>query len=284
MHHLVTDADSSAAPATRRSLEAWIATIESTDIPVLGGTALELEALRAREDDVDANRLGDWICADPLMTLKVLAYESGHRGRRVVTAAETVTAAIVMLGISPFFRAFGPQPSVEALLDRVDGARAGFDAVVARSARGADFALALSVHRTDPHAAMIHAAALLHEFAELLVWCVAPDLALEVARQQRRDPAQRSRAVQEDVLGVDLETLQRSLISRWRLPPLLDEVATERERPSAHTGARTVMLATRLARHAAHGWDDAAIPDDIAEIARFINVSNETAEALMKSV
>ncbi len=284
MQDPVPDLEPSAVSATRRSLEEWIAAIEAADIPVLDGTVIELEALRAREDDVDANRLGDWICADPLMTLKVLAYESGHRGRRVVTAAETVTAAIVMIGISPFFRAFGPQPSVEAVLDPVDGARAGFDAVVARSARGADFALALAVHRTDPHAAMIHAAALLHEFAELLVWCVAPDLALEVSRRQRHDPGQRSRVVQEDVLGVDLETLQRTLISRWRLPPLLDEVATERERPSAHTGARTVMLGTRLARHAAHGWEDAAIPDDIDDIARFINVSNETAEALMKSV
>ena len=48
------------------------------------------------------------------MTLKVLAYAATHRPARVVTDTETVTATLVMMGISPFFRAFGPQPTIEA--------------------------------------------------------------------------------------------------------------------------------------------------------------------------
>ena len=268
----------------RSSLSEWVRILDAADLPVLRDTADTLEAFRAHEDDVDANRLGDWIAGDPLMTLKVLAFESGHRSQRVVTPAGTVTAAIVMLGISPFFRAFGPQPVAEDALAGVDGAQTGFDSVLERASRGADFALALAVHRADPHAALIHAAALLHEFAELLVWCAAPSLAVEVARRQREDPGQRSREVQDEVFGVDLETLQRALIARWRLPHLLDEVTADREQPTAHTGARTVMLATRLARHASHGWDDPAIPDDIADIALFLNMSAEAAESMVRDV
>ncbi|MEO7009859.1 MAG: histidine kinase, partial [Caldimonas sp.] len=88
----------------------WTEHFRQVEIPVLGETAVALEALRANEDDVDANGIGEMIANDPLMTLKVLAYASSHRGSKVVTDTETVTAALVMMGISPFFRAFGPQP------------------------------------------------------------------------------------------------------------------------------------------------------------------------------
>jgi hypothetical protein len=38
------------------------------------------------EERTDANSIGEMIGGDPLMTLKVLAYVSDHRGRSVVTA------------------------------------------------------------------------------------------------------------------------------------------------------------------------------------------------------
>jgi len=35
---------------------------------------------------------------------------------------------------------------------------------------------------------------------------------------------------------------------------------------------RNVQLAIRLARHSAQGWDNAALPDDIDEIAALLNL------------
>jgi HD-like signal output (HDOD) protein len=96
-----------------RDLAAWTRWFAAAEIPVLAETAEALEALRANEDKVDANNLGEMISGDPLMTLKVLAYESRHRIRRVVTSAETVISALVMMGISPFFRAFGVQQTID---------------------------------------------------------------------------------------------------------------------------------------------------------------------------
>ena len=78
---------------------AWTDAFRGREIPVLAGTAEALEALRANEDDVDANGIGEMIANDPLMTLKVLAHASSHRGKKVVTDTETVTAALVMMGI-----------------------------------------------------------------------------------------------------------------------------------------------------------------------------------------
>ncbi|MEO6363738.1 MAG: HDOD domain-containing protein [Caldimonas sp.] len=252
-------------------LAAWTEYFRSAEIAVLRETADALEALRANEDLADANSIGEMIAGDPLMTLKVLAYASEHRGQQVVTGAETVTAALVMMGISPFFRAFAPQQSVEDRLALQPAALAGWTRVLRRAHRGADFALAFAIHRTDPNAASIHAATLLHEFAEMLLWLHAPALALRVQQALDDDAGLRSSAAQRAVLNIELADLQQALIAVWQLPSLLHQ--TQGEPQAGQAGARTVALAARLARHTAAGWDNAAIPDDIAEIALLLNLS-----------
>ncbi|MEP6738895.1 MAG: HDOD domain-containing protein [Caldimonas sp.] len=263
-------------------VSAWAAHFRATEIPVLRESADALEALRANEDLTDANSIGEMIAGDPLMTLKLLAYASDHRGQRVVTGAETVIAALVMTGISPFFQAFPPQPAVEDRLASHPEALEGLGRVMRRAHRGADFALGFAVHRTDPNAAAIHAAALLHEFAEMLLWCHAPRLALRIERAQEDDPTLRSRAAQHHVLNVELADLQDALIAMWRLPALLAETRTEVQ--ASNTGARTVALAARLARHTAHGWDNAAVPDDITEVAELLNLSPAAALHLIRDI
>jgi HD-like signal output (HDOD) protein len=252
-------------------LSGWLRHFRAAEIPVLRETVDAIEALRANEDATDANSIGEMIGGDPLMTLKILIYASAHRSRRVETSVETVIAALVMMGIPPFFRAFSNQVAVEDRLAHDAEALAGVGRVLRRAHRGARFALAFAIHRTDPNAATIHAAALLHEFAELLLWCHAPGLALAIQKIQRDDPTLRSSAVQQQVLNVDLEKLQESLVATWQLPRLLSQ--TEREPQAGNTGARTVALAARLARHTAMGWDNAAVPDDISEIADLLNLS-----------
>jgi HD-like signal output (HDOD) protein len=252
-------------------LSAWTAHFQGAEIPVLRETVDALDALRANEDRTDANSIGEMIGGDPLMTLKVFVHASAHRGRRVVTGAETVIAALVMTGIPPFFRAFATQPAVEDTLATIPAALAGLEHVMRRAHRGARFALAFAIHRTDPDAATIHAAALLHEFAEMLLWCHAPCLALRIRQSQAADPALRSSVAQKRVLNIELAELQQALTQAWQLPALLSEAG--REPQLGHTGARTVALASRLARHTANGWDNAAVPDDVAEVAALLNLS-----------
>jgi hypothetical protein len=123
---------------------------------------------------------------------------------------------------------------------------------------------------------------LLHEFAELLLWCHAPVLALRVRALQDADPTLRSSAAQKDVLHVELGELQAALAVGWRLPVLLAEKG--RDASVGSPGGRTVSLASRLARHLAHGWDNAAIPDDVAEIAEFLNLSTAATLDLLTGV
>ena len=60
-------------------LDAWVGYYRRVEVPVFARTAAELEDMREAEDEVDANLIGEMVAADPLMTLKVMAYVSTNR-------------------------------------------------------------------------------------------------------------------------------------------------------------------------------------------------------------
>lgn len=251
----------------------WTAVFRDAEIPVLAATAESLELMRANEDAFDANSIGEMVATDPLMTLKVLAYAASHRSSRLLTDAETVTAALVLMGITPFFTAFGPQATVEDRLAGQPEALQGLQRVLKRAERAARFALGFAAHRMDPDAAVIHSAAMLHDFAEMLLWCHAPELALQICARQQADRHLRSAAVQREILNIELADLEQSLMKAWRLPELLTHITDDKRLHDPQV--QCVRLAVRLARHTADGWDDAAIPDDISDIATLLNMRQE---------
>ena len=266
-----------------RDLPAWLAHFRAAAIPALDATADAVSALAANEDEVDAHMLAQTIAADPLMTLKLLAHVGSNSRRE--TDVETVVGALVLLGIGPFFRVFGVMPTIGQILQGAadaDDVQAGFQAVLDRSHRAARFAIAFAVHRMDPDAAVSHEAALLHGFAELLLWCHAPALALEITRRQSADTTLRSAAVQQAVLGITLAELQQALMKTWRLPELLIRLDDAQHADSPQV--RNVMLAVRLARHTAQSWDNAALPDDVADIAALLQLSATSTLKLLQQI
>jgi HD-like signal output (HDOD) protein len=276
----------SAAPAVQRvprDVAGWAALFDVATLPVLAQTAATLEAARANEDAVDAHLLAETISADPLMTIKLLSHLGHLRRGREGSEPETVTAALVMLGIPPFFRHFGPQGAVEDLLADQPDALDGFRAVLRRSHRAANFATGFAVQRLDHDVAVIHSAALLHDFAELLLWLHAPRLAQEILQRQQADPGLRSVDVQRTLLRVTLPELQHELMLRWRLPKLLSHIADD-SRHNDSAQVRNVLLAVRLARHTAAGWDNAALPDDVRDIADLLHLGHEPTLQIIRSI
>lgn len=264
----IADAFLLRAPA---DVSRWAAHFDAHEIPVRAATAEALEELRAIEDDVDARMLAEAIAADPLMTLKVLRHASSQRSPRRAGDAETVTEALVMIGITPFFRSFGPQPTIEERLATQPEALQGLQRVMLRGQRAARFALGFAVHRMDHDAAVIHEAALLHDFAELLLWVHAPALALGIAQRQQDNPNLRSGAAQREALNVELAGLQQHLMKQWRLPELLVKISDDQS--SRQHQVRNVQLAIRVARHTTQGWDNPALPDDVSDIAALLNMA-----------
>lgn len=277
----MSDACAPTTLARPADLAAWAALFEVRRLPVLAATAAALETLRANEDKVDAHLIAETISNDPLMTLKVLAHVAALRAGRECSDTETVTAALVMLGITPFFNAFGPQASVDDALDVT--ALDGFNAVLRRSHRAARFAMGFSAHRMDGDAVLLHQAALLHDFAELLLWLRAPLLAMHLRQLQAKDPTLRSAQAQRKWLGIELPDLEQYLVQQWRLTGLLQQFTDDRcsrVTPQMHT----VRLAIRLARHSSDGWSNAALPDDLQEIAALLNLSIDAADRLVREI
>jgi HD-like signal output (HDOD) protein len=269
-------------------LAAWTAYFRDAQIPVLDSTAAEISELHEAETaggQVDARMLGEAITGDPLMTIKVLADSARRRSPGQVTDAESVTAAVMLMGMGRFFSNYARLPTIEYLLHPVPGALDGLMRVFKRSQRASRFALAFAVHRMEADVAEVREAALLHDFAELLLWCHAPTLALEINTLLQSDAKLRSAAVQKVVLNVRLDALQQALMRAWQLPELLTELTDEgREHPLWAPQRRMVQLAVRLARHSTDGWTNAALPDDIHDISQMLGLSHGATQRLVRNI
>lgn len=263
-------------------VDGWVAAFEARDIPVFEATLDAIADAQANEDTVDAHTLAELIADDPLMTLKVLRHVARHRRRRDDTEIESLTAALVMLGITPFFREFAQQESVERRLADWPEAIACLQHVRQRACRAARFALGFAVHRQDQDAALLQEAALMHDFAEMLLWTHAPVLALEIERRRTEDPTMRTIAAQHDVLGIALMDLQQTLMKAWSLPELLVRISDDHSSDSPQV--RNVQLAIRVSRHSARGWDNPALPDDVDEVAGLLNLATIPALELLHEI
>ena len=266
-----------------RDLAHWVGLFDPGQLPVLASTAEALELMRCNEETVDAHLIAEAIASDPLMTLKLLTHVAKLRRGREGGETETAIEALVMLGVPPFFAAFGAQETVEDRLGDHPGALEGFKQVLSRSRRAAQFAISFAVHRMDYDAPVIYEAALLHDIAELLLWLQAPALALQLAARQHADPQLRSAAVQHELLHVELAELEHALMLAWGLPALLVRITDDHAR-SVTSQMRNVQLAIRVARHSAQGWDNPALPDDLEDIGKLLNLAPEAAGRLVQGI
>lgn len=271
------------------SLSAWTQAFAEAEIPVLPGSVAELTQLSAIEEahgTVDAHTLADSFGNDPLMALKVLVHAAKMCTRQSAEPPETLVGSIVMMGIGPFFNAFEKTTDILTWLRDTPAAISGLIKVITRARRSANFALSFALHRQDEDVVVVQEAAMLHDFAEMLLWCHAPRLALEIATRQKLDFRVRSADIQREVLGIELVDLGQALMQHWRLPDLLRQTTDDHN--ARHPKVRTVMLAVRLARHTQYGWHDphaqAALPDDIADIAQLLTLSPEAARRLIEGL
>ena len=243
------------------------------DIPVLNSTALAIAHLREDEERIGPREITAEVLLDPLMTLKVLAYAGARHRRSQSGDAETIEAALLMTGTTPFFRDFVNLPVIEETLAAYPEIQLGLLRIMARARRAAIFAGDWAAYRQDLDIDVIIEAALLHDAVEMLVWCFAPELALRMVMVRRKNPTMRSRDIQLSVLGVELNELRATLFKAWRLSTLLQRLTSDDH--IEHPQVKTVQLATSLARHSANGWDDRALPDDYCGIAALLNVTPE---------
>jgi HD-like signal output (HDOD) protein len=252
----------------------WVAEFSRAELPVLERTVAELELIRSDVDRVSTQHVSEVVMHDPFMTFKVLRYIQQRRRKSQRVDVTTIAHSLMMIGMNPFLEHFCAQQTLQSRLENDPQALEGALAVISRARHAALYARDWAIQRHDLEIDEVTTAALLHDLAELLLWCYAPELALKMQALQREQHL-RSDAVQREVLGFPLIALQVELAHKWQLPDLICDLMDERHSPTSRS--LNVSLAVALARHSAHGWDDAALPDDYAGIARIIGQSVEAA-------
>lgn len=258
-------------------LAAWLAYLRGRQIPIFRDSAVAIAQMREDDDKASALAIGQLAQRDPLLTLRILALAARHRSRKALTEVETAVTSVVMMGLSRFFADFEAPDVVEDLLADDPQALAGLNAVIERAHRAGHFALGFAVHRLDTDAEVIQEAAMLHDFAEMLMWCRAPGLARRMLQRLVSEPGLRSSQAQADVFKVKFNDLQRALMQAWGLPELLAQISDRHQMNLARV--RNVVLAVDLARHTQYGWDNPAIPDDLVAIAELLNITPQRAHS-----
>jgi HD-like signal output (HDOD) protein len=255
----------------QRSLSEWVNFLTTTEIPVLKQTARNLVALEQNEQHMCARSIAHVVKYDPLMTVKLLRYLQQHKHRSQEHDVVEVEQIIMILGLETTLNKVSAKPLAEEILGRDNMSALVYLLKTAHRANiASSYAFDWAVRLHDLHFEEIRIAALLHDIAEMLMWCFAPDKMLKIKNLQKLDKTLRSVTAQENILGFSLNQLQLELAVKWRLPQLLvnlmDDSCSNLQR------VRNVALAVNLARHSANGWSDAALPDDYEEIARLLHL------------
>lgn len=260
-----------------QTIEQWVAMLRDAELPVLGRTVTALQRLQEDDTGTTPQSVAAAVLHDPFMTVKVLLYLQEHRSKRRSVDITTIPHALMMLGLSPFYAHFGVQTAIEDRLADDPASLQGVRSVMSRARHAALYARdwAKLRHDVEPEEVMI--AALLHDMAEMLLWCYAPALALEIAARQQADRTLRSERAQRDVIGFRLIDLQLAMVKAWELPELLHTLIDEEH--ARNPRVTNVALAAAVARHSAHGWDDPALPDDFEGIGRLLNMTPEQARS-----
>ena len=257
-----------------KGIDEWVSFLGSNEMPILRQTARKLEQARQNVDTISGRDIAGIVLQDPLMAVRVLAYIQPFTGKHLRSEITTIANAVMMLGIEPFFRKFEAPNTIETMLKDEPQALLGVLQVIRRVQRASRYAHDWAFERHDMNNEEVALAALLHDLAEILLWCFAPGLASEIRDKLQKDKTLRSHVAQEEVLGFPLVELQRALCSAWHLPELLNTLMDD---SNAHLPrVQNVTLAVNLARHSTDDWTNAALPDDFAAIERLMHIDRQT--------
>lgn len=256
-----------------KALTDWVPKLGGFAIPALRATVERLAELASQEDQVTARDIANVVLCDPLMTLNVLRYSQSRLRARHPTEVTTVEHAIMMHGVGPFFREFAAPLVLEEVLAPFPDALAGAAGVLSRAYQAALTARHFSALRHDIESEEVLIGALLHDLAELLLWCTEPTTAVQLDHMLQANAGLRSNSAQYAVLGFPLADLQVALAKEWRLPSMLRQLMDDRE--SGNPRVRTVRVCVAVARHSAHGWFDPALPDDYQALHKLTSLSLE---------
>lgn len=242
-------------------------------LPILRQTKRRIGELTRHANEINLHALASLVIGDPLLTLRtlVMVHQRKKSSSRDLTG---INSALMMIGIAPFARQIQEMETVEAFLEDDRNALTWFLSRVARARKAAHFAHDWASLRRDIEAEEVTVAALLFEINELLLWLYAPKLMALLVALRKRFPQHPIEVLQRKVFNTTDPELRDALIVRLQLPTILKTLMDPQQQE--HPRVRTVLLATRLARHVARGWNHPQLLQDIEAIEAHLHLNRET--------
>ena len=238
------------------------------DLPSLPAVVSELLA-SIDQEDLDTHALASKITLDQALTAKTLRLaNSSFYG--MPSKVNTIHQAVAVLGFHSI-RTLVTACAVTSSFPAAPASGLDFPAFWRHAVASAVCARVLAPYcRISPDTAFT--AGLLHDLGTLVLATRFPTQYRLVIEHQRQHDCL-SVTSQRAVFGVTADELQHALIHAWKLPGLLIELLDDTR--GAHPRVRTIALATTFTRHVARGWDDPALPDDLAALAALLPLKRE---------
>lgn len=242
-------------------------------LPLLKQSKRKIDEEAAHATEINLHKLAEVVIGDPLLTLRTLV-QLQQRKKSETRELASITSALMMLGIQPFLRQIQALDTVESALADQPIALKWLLSRVARARKAAHYAHDWAVLRRDINAEELTVAALLYEINEILLWLFAPKLMLLMLSLRKRFPDHPIEVLQRKVFNTTDFELRDAVIEHLNLPTILKELMNPKNEANPRT--RTVLLATRLARHLSrYGWQHPKLVADIEAIEQLIHLNRE---------
>ncbi|GEM_PF-1008384 len=255
------------------SLNDWLKRIVDKEMPAFRRTATDIRQA-ANNPETGSEALGKLILTDPALTARVLRIANTVFYNPSGRSIQTVSRAIVVLGVDTICNICVSLALIESLLGGRRQDRVMAD--LGRSIHAALVARTLAQAIREPAAEEVFIGALLLRVGNLVFWCFSEDegAALDAALRPGGDAATTEKAI----LGFSLRQLTHALVDEWKLSSVLMEIFRNR---TGTQPAECILTAWRWVQVLEDGWEAAAVREEILRIAERLGMEPEGAAALL---
>ncbi len=238
----------------------WSTFLVERELPVMPRSKAMLRTLEEQRDGALAAReLADIASRDPFLCLRLLRAAEKRRTRKLGHDTTTTLAAVMQLGTDTFRHLLLDSPET-------DESSPGLSACEGRSVLASQLAVLWSSARADISPEEVGMATLLADTGELMLWFFAPELPQAAVDALASGRAHRSVEAQQMTCGFHFHDLTMRCAEMWALPHLLTELI----RGVDNVRANISRLSLDTARHLMAGFDNPALPFDLAEAHKLI--------------
>lgn len=233
------------------------------DIPIMRDTYEEFSRrFEKYEYDQDLFALDDLILSDPFLSLKILEVVAHKKRTTLNQDIDSIKKSLLILGLKQIFDL--------VLTSNISINNPGLDLTVKRARYATRVAKKFAEHRHDIEPEEVALAALLADMGELVMWCFCPEYPAKVREAMLNNYYSRNQMAQIALCGFKFKDLSICLAKRWDLPEPITELMVNGVTPRA----RLAKACVDLARHLNEQDGYRAIPDDLKEFKRVLNLSN----------